>query len=68
MLDLSHPFFDPLWRRIVIAVLLDGWAIYEFATLELFWGILFGALGIYCTWHFFFTGRDAGSEDGDGQP
>jgi len=67
LFDLSHPFFKPLWTRVVIAAGLDIWAIFEFATLELFWGILFGALGIWCTWQFFFTDRFADSENGDGE-
>jgi hypothetical protein len=41
LLDPAHPFFAPLWRRIVIVV-------FEIVTGRPFWAILFGAAGVYC--------------------
>ncbi|NAZ36136.1 DUF3329 domain-containing protein [Rubellimicrobium sp. CFH 75288] len=55
MFDLNHPFFIPLWRRVVIVALSCGWALVEFAGGSPFWGILFGAIGLYAGWHFFFN-------------
>jgi hypothetical protein len=51
--DVQHPFFIPLWRRIVVVALCLGWAGFEFATAQPFWGILFGAAGLYCAYQFF---------------
>ena len=51
MFDFGHPFFRPLWVRVVVVAVALGWALYEFATGAPFWGILFGALGLYAAWH-----------------
>jgi hypothetical protein len=53
LLDVQHPFFVPVWRRVAIVVLCLGWAIFEFVSGAPFWGVLFGAAGIYCGWQFF---------------
>ncbi len=51
--DVQHPFFIPLWRRVLLVALCLGWALFEFATAQPFWGILFGATGLYCGYQFF---------------
>ena len=60
MFDLDHPFFWPLWLRIVITALTVGWAVVEFASGSPFWGILFGAMGACAAYKFFidFNPRD----------
>jgi len=55
MFDLNHPFFRPLWLRVVVVVLCIGWALFEFATNSPFWGTLFGGLGVYAVWGLFIT-------------
>jgi hypothetical protein len=55
MFDLDHPFFRPLWLRVAIVVVCLGWAVFEFAGGSAFWGILFGALGVYSAYRFFVT-------------
>lgn len=56
LFDLDHPFFIPLWRRVLIVAVCLGWAAFEFAgTGSPFWGTLFGAIGLYAGWHFFFN-------------
>jgi hypothetical protein len=55
LLDVQHPFFQPLWRRIVVVVICLGWAVVEISFSEPFWAIMFGALGVYCAWQFFFV-------------
>lgn len=55
LFDLNHPFFRPLWRRIAVVVLCLGWAVLEFISGTPFWGILFGGIGLYCVWGFFFA-------------
>jgi hypothetical protein len=45
--DPNHPFFRPLWVRILCVVLTLGWALFELSTGSVFWAILFGAAGIY---------------------
>ena len=48
ILDPTHPFFKPLWRRVAIVAVTLGWAGFEFSTTSVLWGMLFGALGVYC--------------------
>ena len=53
--DLDHPFFIPLWRRVLIVVACLGWALLELVAASPFWGMLFAAIGLYAGWHFFFN-------------
>lgn len=53
--DVQHPFFKPLWRRVAVTVVCLGWAVVEFASGAPFWGILFGAAGLWCAHQFFFA-------------
>ncbi len=52
-LGLDHPFFVPLWRRIAVVVFCLGWAVVEFTVGSPFFGVIMGALGIYCAREFF---------------
>jgi len=54
MFDLDHPFFRPLWIRVVIVAVTLGWALFEFIAGAPTWGGLFGAIGLYVTYKFFF--------------
>ena len=60
MFDLDHPFFKPLWLRVLVVAVALGWALVEFASGSPFWGILFGAIGAYAAYKFFvdFNPRD----------
>ena len=53
LFDTNDPFFRPLWIRITIAAVCGLWSILEFVTGSQFWGVLFAALAVYCTWGFF---------------
>ena len=62
-LDVRHPFFRPLWRRVAVVAVCLVWAAVEFLTGSPFWGVLFGAVGIYCAIVFFRSSdRDAFGE------
>lgn len=52
-LDVQHPFFIPLWRRIAVVAICLGWAGFELVAGSVFWALLFGALGLYCAHQFF---------------
>ena len=47
ILDPAHPFFRPLWRRILTALLPALWALVELSNREIGWAILFLALAGY---------------------
>ena len=53
-LDTDHPFFRPLWIRLLVVAVCFAWAIFEFTTASAFWGVLFLGLGAYAAWGFFF--------------
>lgn len=53
LLDVRHPFFRPLWRRIAVVVLCLGWGVFEFSGSNTFWGVLFVGIGLYCAYEFF---------------
>lgn len=53
LIDTNHPFFRPLWIRIIVVALATGWGIFEFTTGSVFWGIIsFGFAGL-AFWGFF---------------
>lgn len=56
--DLNHPFFAPLWRRVVLVAALAAWTAVEVASNAPFWAILFGAATAWCIYGFFVAWRD----------
>ena len=54
ILDPTHPFFKPLWRR-VLSVLLPGvWAAVEYYNGATGWAILFFAASAYAAYELLF--------------
>ena len=62
MFDFDHEFFRPRWRRVAIVVFTGGWALVEFANGAPFWGVLVGAISLWCAWSFF-TNEDRYKSD-----
>ena len=63
LLDLQHPWFIPLWRRVAVtAVCLFG-TVMEIFVGGPFWLLLFGAITIYCVYSFFFAFNPRPPED-----
>lgn len=62
MFDFTHPFFEPLWRRIVIFLICMGWGAFEFATGAPFWGTVFMGAGAFAGWHFFINRQEGGGD------
>ena len=58
-LDPDHPMLRPLWARLLIVAVCLGWAAFEFVDGSPFWGMIFGALGVYAGYVFFFAPRDS---------
>ncbi len=63
LVDFDHPIFDRLWRRLAVIVVCIGWAVLEFYQGAPFWGILFGAMGLYCIYGFFFIRHDQNEDE-----
>jgi hypothetical protein len=54
-IDLRHPFFVPLWRRVAFVVLLASWTLIESLIGHAFWAVVIGCLSIYSAYIFFFN-------------
>ncbi|KGJ03097.1 hypothetical protein SAMN04487972_11073 [Paracoccus halophilus] len=58
LVDPHHPFFRPLWVRVLCVLLPLLWAGFEASTGAIFWAILFGAAGLYLFVALFVTRRE----------
>jgi hypothetical protein len=61
--NFHQTFFLPIWRRVALVAVCLGWALVEFVTSAPFWGVIFGALGIYAWWQLFMTEWTAAGDD-----
>jgi hypothetical protein len=53
LFDFHHPFFDPLWVRVLTVCVCMGWGLYEFATGAVFWAVIFCGVAIVAGYSFF---------------
>ena len=53
MINLHHPYFRPLWPRLVITGGSLGWALVELLLGNPGWAMIFGAAGAFCAYEFF---------------
>lgn len=52
MFNLDTPFFRPFRRRALTLVVAFGWGLLELAGGQIFWAILFFAMGGVAAWQF----------------
>lgn len=52
---LDHPFFLPVWRRVLTVALSGGWGLVELWSGNTFWAMLFLAAGVFAFWRLFIT-------------
>ena len=53
-LELRHPFFIQLWRRVLLVILLISWSVIEGLMDNQVWALLIGSISIYSIYVFFF--------------
>jgi hypothetical protein len=59
IIDESHPFYKPLWRRLALVGVLAGWTAFEvFYTQQPLWIAVAGGLFAYTAWIFLISWRD----------
>lgn len=46
-IDVNHPFYRPLWRRLLIVLFCAAWTGVEFYNGQATWGFIFLAAGAY---------------------
>jgi hypothetical protein len=63
LIDLYHPFFAPVWIRIVVVVVLVAWGLFELSTGAVLWAIIFIGIGAICAWRFATIDYSAFSDD-----
>jgi hypothetical protein len=51
LLDPSHPFYRPAWRRYLLVGATFGWALLELSFDNMIWACLFAGIGGYLGWH-----------------
>ena len=64
--DLRHPFFRPVWRRVLVVAICFAWASVEYSNGAEIWAMIFAALGGAAAWQFFIDWKDPDDGDGDG--
>ena len=62
--DFDHPFYDPLWVRLLIITIVFGWSVFEYVIGEPIWSVVFLVAGVWCTYCFFFSKKK--NQDGAG--
>ncbi|PIO99243.1 hypothetical protein [Pleomorphomonas carboxyditropha] len=51
--DLNHPFYRPLWRRVLLVAVTGLWASYEnFVVKDPMWMVLTAGVFVYAAWVF----------------
>lgn len=61
--DFEHPFFDPLWVRVLVFWICIGWGLFEFSTGSYFWGVMFCAMGLWAGHSFFIAKLHRGGDE-----
>jgi hypothetical protein len=60
IIDESHPFYKPLWRRVALVGVLAAWTGFEvFYTQQPLWMLVAGALLAYAAWILLISWRDS---------
>ena len=66
-LDLRGPFFKPIWRRVLIALLFVAWTLIEYLNDNQGWALVAAAIGVYVIYAQFFDYDDDEEEQSDDQ-
>jgi len=61
--DLRHPFFAPLWRRVLTSGLVAAWAFVELLAGNPGWAALCGAILVWTVYAFFIVFDPADYKD-----
>ena len=63
IIDESHPFYKPLWRRVALVGVLAAWTAFEvFYTGQPIWIVVAGALFAYSAWIFLISWQDSSAD------
>jgi hypothetical protein len=62
LIDPSHPFFRPAWRRYLVVAAPFAWAGVEWSAGNTVWAYLFAAIGGYLAWNLLIAHRPEGED------
>lgn len=65
MFDLRHPFFNPLWRRVLTVAVALGWAVVELVGGNPGWAALFAAAGFWAGYNLLVGWTPVGTKGED---
>lgn len=51
----SHPFLDPLWRRILLVAFCAAWAAWEFRNGDQFWSTVTLGMTAYAAYSYLYA-------------
>lgn len=63
MFDLRHPFFNPLWRRVLTVAFTLCWAIFELVSGSPGWALMFGAVAAWAGYVLLLTWKPVEEEE-----
>ena len=52
LIDLTDPFFEPVWIRVSVVVVTGAWGLFEMASGAPLWGVIFLGISAICAWRF----------------
>lgn len=55
IIDTNHPFYRPLWVRLLIVGFCAAWCVVEFVNHEPFWGTVVGGVAVYTAYVLLLT-------------
>ncbi|WFU46668.1 hypothetical protein [Sinorhizobium terangae] len=66
-IDPDHPFYQPLWIRLLIVAVCAAWTAVEFSTGQTTWGMIFLAVTAYagCALLIFFKPKQSAGDKTD---
>lgn len=62
MFGFDHPWFRPLWRRLLLVTLILAWGLFELISGAPFWAVAFFGIGAYAAWELLLTYRPGKDE------
>ena len=52
LIDLTDPFFEPVWVRVCVVLVTALWGLYEMSAGATLWGVIFIGISVICAWRF----------------
>lgn len=62
MIDPNHPFYDPLWRRLLIPIVCASWVGVELYAGSPVWAGIVAVVGLFATYKLFVERKKTSAE------